>query len=276
LLNAQNRLALIIAGALLLLLALGGFLYGKLRTNKLQIESQNTELQQLNATKDHFFGVIAHDLRNPIVALEGVGEQMQYYLDKNRPEKLSRLAERTGRTANKLSSLLDNLLSWALAQKGSMPYQPREISLKKSIEENIELYEEAATLKGISLEYEVDDHIAVFADDRAVNTVLRNLINNAVKFTNTDGKVLISSSANKDFVDIEVRDNGQGMKQEQLSRIFDLGTKRSKGTAGEQGTGLGLTLCKDLVELNKGNIRVESAFGEGTSVHVRLPSKPVS
>lgn len=276
LLNARNRLALIIAGALLLLLALGGFLYGKLRKNKIQIESQNTELQQLNATKDHFFSVIAHDLRNPIVALEGVGEQMQYYLEKNRPEKLSRLAERTGRTASKLTGLLDNLLNWALAQKGSMPYQPREISLKKSIQENIELYEEAAALKGISLEYEVEDHIALYADDRAVNTVLRNLINNAIKFTDTGGKVLISSNASEDSVNIEVRDNGLGMKEEQLSSIFDLGTKRSKGTAGEKGTGLGLTLCKDLITLNKGNIRVESAFGEGTTVHVRLPSKPIS
>lgn len=271
LLNARNRQYLLVGIGLLLLLVIGSAFYVQLRKNKQQIETQKEELVQLNQTRDTFFSMIAHDLRSPASALEGVGEQMDYYLAKNNQEKLSRLGERTGRTAKKLTGLLDNLLNWALAQKGSIPYKPQALNIYQASEDSIELYRELALAKEITISNNTAADIQVFADERAVTTILRNLINNAVKFTKPKGAITIDASENEDFVEIIVHDTGSGMTEEQIQGLFSLNKKAARGTAGEQGTGLGLALCKELAEINKGSILVQSAPHEGSTFFIRLP-----
>ena len=271
LLASQNRLYLVLAGALGFILLFGSYLFYQLQKTKKQLEDQNLQLQQLNATKDKFFGIIAHDIRSPIVALDGVGEQMAYYLEKNKPEKLQRLAGRVDKTAKRLSALLDNLLNWALLQQGVIPYHPKSLNVHQVANNVMEMFKINAELKGIALVTQVPTNLTAFADESAMHTILRNLVSNAIKFTPSGGTVTLSTDVKNDKVFININDTGTGIAAEKLSKLFSLEKKSAKGTAGERGTGLGLTLVKELAELNKGTIRVISELGKGSEFVVSLP-----
>ena len=271
LLASRNQLYIALAGGLGLILLLGTYLFNQLRKTKLQLENQNIQLQQLNATKDKFFGIIAHDIRSPIVALDGVGEQMDYYLQKNKPEKLQRLAGRIDGTAKRLGSLLDNLLNWALLQQGVIPYHPKVLNVKVVAEHVLDMFKENAALKNIDLTVDIASDLNVHADESAMNTILRNLVSNAIKFTPQGGKVALSTATKGDKVFININDTGTGIAAEKLPKLFSLEKQSEDGTAGERGTGLGLTLVKELAELNKGTIRVLSEVGKGSEFIVGLP-----
>lgn len=271
LLAQRNRSYLITAIALLAILLIGAYLFNQLRKTKRQIEAQNRLLQQLNATKDKFFGIIAHDIRSPIVALDGVGEQMEYYLKKNNTEKLNRLASRVDSTAKRLSALLDNLLNWALLQQGVIPYHPKSLNVRTVGEEILQMFQNNAEAKGVRLDVQIEEGHQVFADEPALNTILRNLVSNAIKFTPKGGQVTLSTESNNDQVLINVNDTGIGISAEHQSRLFSLDRTSKKGTAGEKGTGLGLTLVKELAELNKGTIEV-SNLKKGSRFILGLPA----
>ncbi|MFK7932061.1 MAG: ATP-binding protein [Saprospiraceae bacterium] len=270
LLAQRNQLYLTLAIALLGILLVGFYLFNQLRKTKKQIELQNLQLQELNATKDKFFGIIAHDIRSPIVALEGVGEQMDYYLKKNQPEKLERLASRIDSTAKRLSALLDNLLNWALLQQGVIPYHPKALKVKEIGAQIFQMFQHNADTKGITLDLQVDNNLSVYADESALNTILRNLISNAIKFTPQGGKVSLSTITQDNQVFIQINDTGTGIAVDQLAKLFSLEKNTEKGTDGEKGTGLGLTLVKELVELNNGSISIDSLMGKGSSFKVGL------
>ncbi len=270
-LTSRYQLFGVISLALLLILAIGGYLFRQLSITRKKLADKNLQLSQLNDTKDRFFSIIAHDIRSPITALDGVGEQMEFYLKKQDTGKLKRLAERVDGTSKKLTNLLDNLLNWALLQKGMIPYHPRAVNVHEIVEENIGLYHEVAALKGITLENKVGEEVEVYADLSAVSTIIRNLINNAVKFTEKGGRVSVSTEVQNERVQININDTGTGISAEMLEKIFSLNKTRSKGTANEKGAGLGLILCKDLVELNKGTIRAFSELGKGSSFVFSLP-----
>jgi signal transduction histidine kinase len=271
-LAGRNKLFLAIALGLLGILLIGGYLYQQLRKTRKQLESQNTQLTQLNDTKDRFFGIIAHDIRGPITSLDGVGEQMSYYLKKNNTERVNKLTAQIDNTSKKLTNLLDNLLNWALMQTGTIPYHPKSLDIHDVVQENIDLYTEVADMKNIQLTNKVANGTLAFADMSAITTVVRNLINNAVKFTPDGGEISISTAVEHDKVLIEINDTGTGVSAERLNKIFELNTERKKGTAGEKGSGLGLLLCKDLVELNKGTIRAISELGKGSTFIFSLPT----
>lgn len=271
LLTTQNRLFGAIAIGLFAILLIGGFLFFQLRKARKQLENQNLQLMQLNETKDKFFGIIAHDIRSPITALDSVGEQMTYYLAKNNTAKLQRLAERVDSTAKRLSNLLDNLLNWALLQTGTIPYNPISVDIKAVSDEILELYEPIASAKNIRLLNNIDANKMVFADESSLNAILRNLVNNALKFTTEKGEVSINIKEEKEKFFIEINDTGTGISAEKLPTLFNIERKSSKGTAGEKGTGLGLMLCKELVELNKGTIKAFSEFGKGSSFVFSMP-----
>ena len=272
LLTTQNNLYLALAIGLLSLLLLGSYLFFQLRKTKIALENKNQQLADLNATKDKFFGIIAHDIRSPITALDSVGEQMDYYLSKNNEKKLRRLAKRVDTTAKHLTNLLDNLLNWALLQTGTISYRPKSINLKMVSNEIFDLYEPIAMTKKITLENNISTDKMVFADQSALNTVLRNLINNALKFTPENGIVSISNIEKEDNILIEVKDTGIGMNSEKLSKLFALERNSTNGTAGEKGSGLGLMLCKELVELNKGTITASSEIGQGSVFKFSIPT----
>lgn len=273
LLASSNQLFLAILTSLGLFFILGVYFFYQLRTTKSQIETQNSQLQTLNENKDRLFSIIAHDIRSPITALDSVGQQISYYLKKNDTKKLAILTDGIESTAKNLTSLLDNLLNWALLQKGSLPYHPEHIKVKEIVQENVDLYKEVAIIKSISLHNETNDTISVYADNSALSTILRNLINNAIKYTPSGGQIFISCEQKKKQVHIKVRDTGLGMETEKLNLLFTMRSKKKRGTAGEKGTGLGLLLCQDLVKMNKGSIKVTSELGKGTQFVVILPQK---
>ena len=274
LLASRNQLYLILALGLGFVLVLGSYLFRQLRKNKDQLESQNLQLEQLNMTRDKFFGIIAHDIRSPIVALDGVGEQMEYYLKKDDTKKLKRLAGRVDVTAKRLNGLLDNLLNWALLQQGVIPFHPKSINVKNIGAEILEMFEQNAKAKNIFLKLEVDPQQKVFADESALNTILRNLISNAIKFTPSGGTVSLGTEIKEDKIFIKINDTGTGISAEKLTKLFAFEKQSTTGTFGEKGTGLGLTLVKELVELNNGSIDVTSVLEQGSSFLVGLPINP--
>ena len=271
LLASRNRLYLGLSAMLLLILLVGGYLARQLRNAKISLEEKNQQLVELNKTKDRFFSIIGHDIRSPIVALEGVGEQMDFYLKKNKTDKLQNLSKKISSTAKNLTSLLDNLLNWALLQQGVIPYHPDRISLNEAVDRTIDMFKMNAGVKEIEVMNGLSEELFVKADESSLNTILRNLISNAIKFTKKGGQINVNAQVVGSHIKVHVKDSGIGITQEKLSRIFDLNTKSNKGTDGERGTGLGLVLCKELAELNKGRIEVESQEDKGSDFFVTFP-----
>ena len=170
--------------------------------------------------------------------------------------------------------LLEDLLSWSRSQLDQIEFTPVDCNLRALIEENIALLQSRAKEKGVALSHETPPSLSATLDRSMMGTVLRNLLNNALKFTAPGGRVLVSASQKGESVEIIVRDTGTGMSQEQLENLFRIDAKpvSTQGTSGEKGSGLGLILCKEFVEKNGGMIRAESVAGEGSSFFISLPS----
>lgn len=271
LLASKNQLFLAISIGLFSVLLIGGFLFFQLFKTRKKLEAQNLQLNQLNQTKDKFFGIIAHDIRSPIVALDGIGQQIDFYLERQNPEKLNRLTGLIDSTTKSLNALLDNLLNWALLQTGMIPYDPKSVKIADAVRETFQLFEPTAEMKNIQLHSSIDPNLEVFADKRALNTILRNLVSNAIKFTPEAGKVSVSIDSQIDKIAIIINDTGTGIEANKIERLFDLKKESKKGTSGEKGTGLGLLLVKELVELNKGILNVKSIVGKGSQFVFSLP-----
>ena len=270
--KARIKFWSIISILLLLIVGAGSYLYRQLQKVKRKLVVQNDQLIELNQTKDRFFGIIAHDIRSPIIALESVDEQMDYYLKKDNISKLTELSGLVGRTARHLNSLLDNLLNWALVQTNGMPYKPEKIKVSQVFQEVSDLVDGNLKMKNITLEKHLPPDLVIIADSASFNTVLRNLISNAIKFSHPEGKIVLSAEKVNSNTLFSVKDQGVGIDPEKLEVLFTLNKKSNKGTAGEKGTGLGLILCKELVELNKGEILVESEFGKGSTFSFTIPN----
>lgn len=272
LLQSRNQLYLIVALALLLLLAVGGYLFAQLRKAKQSLENKNQELEDLNATKDRFFGIIGHDLRSPLLALESVGNQMEYHLRKGNTDKLVNLSKLMDTTTHRLTGLLDNLLNWALTQQGTLPNNPRPLHMRELSQQVLDMFALHAANKQITLENAIPDDLRVHADDTGMRTILRNLISNAIKFTPQGGQVRLSAKKEGSQVRVQIKDTGIGIPKEHLEHLFELKKERKAGTDGERGTGLGLVLVKELTSLNQGELLIDSEEGKGTAFTVRLPA----
>ena len=230
------------------------------------------QLEELNATKDKLFSIIGHDLKNPFGTLINFSEMlMEDYLELTDEEKITYIhmineASQTGH------EILDNLLQWSKTQSGKLEFLPRKILLQEIIEVNIALLKSAASHKGIEIFSEVNGGTEVFADKVMLKTVLRNLIGNAIKFSYKGGTIKISSKMNSQNVEVAVSDNGVGMTKAAKDKLFNPAVFNSTtGTANEQGTGLGLLLCKEFVEKNGGEIWVESEEGKGSDFKFTIP-----
>jgi signal transduction histidine kinase len=177
------------------------------------------------------------------------------------------------KSATNLYSLLENLLEWSMMQRGVIAYNPVSIPLALKIKESIELIAGSVKKKEIEINYEIPDDLSAFADVRMVESLIRNLISNAVKFTPKKGKITVSANKTEgNFIKISVRDTGIGMKKELMSNLFRLDEQTGrKGTEGEPSTGLGLIICKDFVEKHGGKIWVESEEGKGSSFYFTMP-----
>ncbi len=237
-----------------------------------EIEKQKAELQQLNATKDKFFSILAHDIKGPLNSLTAFLNIMTNHLDEMSREDILFMSENLSKSVKNLYSLLENVLSWSRSQMGVLKYKPEKLCLHSLTEENIQLLSISAQNKGIELVNLIEKGIFAYADADSIKAVLRNLISNAIKFTSTDGKVLISAKIDKNEVVVSVEDTGIGMDEIAISKIFDISARYStKGTANESGTGLGLVLVKEFVEKNNGKIFVTTKKGVGTCFSFTLP-----
>jgi two-component system sensor histidine kinase/response regulator len=246
-----------------------------IRNLQKQLQEKNKQLSELNASKDKFFSIIAHDLRNPFAGLLGFTRMVAEGFDDWSKDEIQDILGELQKSAENLYELLENLLSWSRLQRGVMEYTPELGNVDQIVRHNIDLFTPIAEQKQITLRNSVDQTIMVFADIKMFDTVIRNLVSNALKFTENEGSIEISAMQDEKFVTVAVSDTGIGIPQEDLSKLFQIDVKYSQvGTAGEQGTGLGLVLCKDLIEKNGGEIEVESEVGKGTIFRFTRPTKP--
>lgn len=228
-----------------------------------ELKSKNEQLLKLNAEKDKFFSIISHDLRSPFSGFLGMTQIMAEELQTLTIDQIQELSESMKSSATNLSRLLENLLQWARMQQGLIPFKPEMIKLNSVVDESIALIVEPAKNKGIDLIFDIPSTITVLADRNMLQTVIRNLVSNAVKFTPKGGKISISAKVAEDkSVEISIKDTGIGMSLAMVDNLFrlDVNTNRT-GTEGEPSTGLGLLLCKEFVEKHGGEIRVESEEG---------------
>jgi len=234
-----------------------------------EMEKRSEELERLNQVKDKFFSIISHDLRSPINALAGLLD----LLDKGAvsadelPKHIKELKARFNHTR----TLLNNLLDWTLLQMDKLNLQAAKIDIYNIVEENIQLLTSVQN-KDITIVNDVPKNALGFADSNTVNLVIRNLMTNAIKFTNDGGRVVISAQEKPTEWLVSVKDNGVGMNREVLKMLFDkTAPYTTRGTANEKGTGLGLILCKEFIEKNGGKIWVESSEGTGSTFYFTLP-----
>jgi two-component system, sensor histidine kinase and response regulator len=237
-----------------------------------RLSSTNIELQQANANKDKLLSIIAHDLRNPFSVLITFSKLLLDSLDDFSRDDVLNYLNTFYQTSKQGYNLLDNLLNWSRSQTGNMEINTEVINLRDLIEENVTLLNSQACAKNIELINDVPENLKAIADFNMILTVARNLISNALKFTHESGIVKITGKNTKNHIEIAVEDNGVGMSETDLDKIFRIDIKHSTpGTADERGSGLGLILCKEFIEKNFGVLKATSELGKGSKFSFTLP-----
>jgi len=239
------------------------------------LNKQNIKLNELNATKDKFFSIIAHDLRNPLSAFRNILELLTNYYDELSKDKIRDTIKMLDENSSHLYKLLDNLLQWSRSQTGGIQLYAELQSIDAVIRMNISMMKISADKKGIKFIYEMKNDFLAYYDADLINTVLRNLFTNAIKFTPNGGSIIVSAKENGDYIEISVKDSGIGIKQEDIGKLFRIDVHHTTiGTLNEKGTGLGLILCKEFIEMHNGKISVKSIEGNGSTFIFTLPKKP--
>jgi signal transduction histidine kinase len=243
----------------------------EIRKQKEEIQNQAADLKKAVNTKNRFFSIIAHDLISPFNTLIGYSEVLKSNLNKVSKEEINQYADLIYQRSNETYELLTNLLEWSLSQTQGIEYQPQKIEIKQLISEKINLLKGQAKEKSIALEFIEGEEIIVFADVNMLNTIIRNIVTNAIKFTK-EGKVTISYVQESNYCRVIIEDTGVGISEQNLHNLFELDKPIStKGTAGEKGTGIGLILCKEFIIKNKGKIFVESTENVGSKFEFTIP-----
>jgi len=240
-----------------------------------QIASQNEMLKEMNATKDRLFSIIGHDLKNPFTVLISLSQMIKDQLENLETEDLKKSLNVINSTSNQGFALLDNLLDWARSQTGEIIFAPVSFGLNESVREVLVQIESLSERKQILIRNNILNSHTITADRNMIQTIFRNLISNAIKFSKPGGIVVLDAlfEPTIDKTVITITDHGVGIPEENLANLFDIKTHHpTKGTLQESGTGLGLLICKEFVEKHGGNIRVYSASGEGTQITFDLPS----
>lgn len=272
-LNNKNTKTRFLAIILSLFAATGFLSFLWIRRKNILIRKQKEELEEINTTKDKLFAIIGHDLKRPAMALKGISTKVKYLLDNKDYERLNQFGNQIEENANSFNSIVNNLLHWALLQKDVMPYNPQLISVNEIVKQILSIYTTETQTKEIEILENIPDGLQVFTDKVALNAILSNLIDNAIKFTDEEGTIKIEGSQTGNLTKISIEDTGKGLSPKQLKKIFALVKNKTKiGTSGELGTGLGLHLVHELVKLNKGEIAAESKLNIGTTFEITLPN----
>lgn len=293
--QAQQYYFIVISGLfLILILVVLNRYFNKNKANKmlneknLQIKNQHHKLEEMfvelqkneeklteaNATKDKFFSIIAHDLKNPLHSITLSSDLLINKYKQMSGEQLLDLINSIYKSGQHLSTLLENLLQWSRAQSGKLEFDPIQFDIRELSVENISLLLGNAIKKKITIENEIADATYVYGDPNMISTVIRNLISNAIKFTNEHGQVKISSREEKGMIEISVRDNGIGIEDDDLKKLFRIDIHHTTiGTLREKGTGLGLILAKEFIDIHGGKIWVERNGDKGTTFKFTLPKE---
>jgi signal transduction histidine kinase/streptogramin lyase len=236
------------------------------------LEDQKQHIEELNASKDKFFSIIAHDLKNPFQTIIGFSEMQKEEIKSGDSAGIGQYADLINASAVQTFRLLENLLEWARAQRGEILFNPVPINLNEVISEEFDMLSDMAKMKNIDLNCSIPDNLTIIADNDMIRTVARNLISNAIKFTHKNGKVDVVVKVENHLTNISVSDTGIGMSNEIIGKLFKIDANLStRGTENEKGTGLGLILCKEFVEKHGGEIWVESEKGKGSIFRFVIP-----
>lgn len=242
------------------------------KENEKMLKENEIKLQELNSTKDKFFSIIGHDLKNPFTVLKSSSELLSVYLEKNDLAKSKAKAAMISNASNHGYALLENLLVWAKSQTGGLRFEPQKLNFKNSVSETIKEIEDHALEKNIAIINEIPEDLILLADENLLSVVFRNLITNAIKFTHSGGSITITAISDKDNVEVAVIDTGIGIPKEHQYKLFRLDVNFSRvGTANEASTSLGLILCKEFIEKHKGKIWVESDTNKGSEFRFTIP-----
>lgn len=231
-----------------------------------KIAEYNIELEKLNKTKDKFFSIVAHDLMAPFTSLLGYSQLLYDQADRLNKEEVKEFSGDINLVATRAHNLLENLLSWSSLQTNRTHLFPQKFNVHSIVEDVLELSKGNADQKGITLKNNIIKELSIVADMNMLHTVFRNLVANAVKFTSSGGKITVGIKEQDDFIEFNVKDTGVGISDEDQEKIFKIDIHHSEiGTNSERGTGLGLILCAEFIELHSGSIRIESKLGKGSS-----------
>jgi len=231
-----------------------------------EIILKNDLLQTMNAEKDKFFSIIAHDLRSPLSAFVSTTQMLSEEIQSMNIEEIKKVTMNLSASATNIYSLLENLLEWSMLRRDGLDFVPEKLNLARKVKQCIDILSESARKKEIRIGISIPEDIDIFADKHMFDTILRNLVSNAIKFSPSGARVIISALSNeKDVIEVKVEDTGIGMSSEMSGKLFVLDQQTSrKGTNGEPSTGLGLLLCKEFIEKNGGKISVKSEVGKGS------------
>lgn len=237
------------------------------------LQAKNEALQQANAEKDKFYSIIAHDLKSPFNAIIGMSHILREQVRGRENADLDEYADIILQSSQRAMDLLENLTQWSRAHTGRMPFIPERFDFNELIDELVLFYTDIAGQKSIALEQDISPGLTAHADRSMIGTVLRNLVSNAIKFTHPGGRVTIRAHAGGDGLRVSVEDTGVGISEELQTRLFRLdGNLSTAGTRNESGTGLGLILCKEFIELHDGVLHVQSRPGHGSTFSFTLPA----
>jgi len=285
LLNKQNelnrRIILILSIAFLIFIFLIAVLYRQGKAKKIafsqlsiknqKITEQSETLDKLNTTKDKFFSIISHDLKGSIGGFLSQSEFLAEYFKDLSPNDMHDLIKKMNQSSKQLYLLLENLLEWSRSQTGSLKQNPEKFNLNELLNKVLPIYNEKITEKKLKTKIKIDPQINVFADINMISTVFRNLISNAIKFSNNNSTITISALKISDLVEIKVSDEGIGIAEKDQEKLFKIDQSFSNpGTKKEKGTGLGLLICKEFIEQNGGTLNVESEYGKRSTFNFTL------
>ncbi len=239
-----------------------------------KIQESEKALKKSNADKDKFFSIISHDLKSPFQGIMGLSDLLNESINDLSEDEIAEFLGMLNNSIKTVYSLIEELLEWSSVQRGRMEFNPEKINAKEICEKAISLLLFVAKKKELIIKNEVEDNLFLFADSKMIETVLRNLLSNAIKFTTNKGVIRIYAQNDGNELTIKIQDSGIGMTEEVQRKLFKIEEHHTTlGTVGEKGTGLGLILCKELVEKNKGKIWVESEVRSGSTFSFTLPAK---
>ncbi len=238
------------------------------------LQESEARLKELNATKDRFFSIIGHDLRSPLSIINGLSGLLLEQIHNQDYKELEKNARVIQKSSQRITDLLTNLLIWSQSQTGKIKFNPQYFEFTSLVDEVSDLLSSWASQKSIRISKSLPKDLPITADFDMVSTILRNLISNGIKFTKTDGEIKILAEKKSHQIIVSVKDNGIGIRQKDIDKLFQIENAYSNtGTQKENGTGLGLLLCKEFIEMHGGKIWVESTVGKGSTFSFMLPQE---